>query len=202
MVLNWYGLTTFRLQENGLAMLFDPADEKSGLKIPRMQNDITLFSHPSGFRKDSSFVINSPGEYEIKGAFIYGIPTNGEVGTDKIIYLIEINGVRLAHLGSLKQSKLSPGQLEKLEGVDILLLPVGGGEALTAKQATEVISQLEPRVVVPMNYKTPGVKVKLDGLEAFKKEIGVKFESVDKLKISQKDLPEEETRFVVIEPSQ
>ena len=198
MIINWYGLTAFRLQENGLSMVFDPDGE---VKLPRMQNDLTLFTRTLQGRKDSSFVINSPGEYEVKGAFVYGIPANGEAGIFKVIYLVEAGGVRLAHLGALRQSKLSQVQLEKLEGVDILLLPVGGGDALTAKQAMEVISQLEPRVIVPMNYKTPGIKAKLDGLEAFKKEAGGKFETVDKLKITRKELPEEETRYIVIEPS-
>ncbi len=202
MIINWFGLTTFRIQENGTSLLFDPPAENVGLKLPRMQNDVILYTHPENIKKkDNSFIIANPGEYEIKGVFVYGIPANGEVGTQKSIYLIEIDGVRLAHLGTLKQAKLSQSQLERLEGIDILLLPVGGGDALGAKQAAEVISQLEPRVVVPMNYKTPGVKIKLDILDVFKKEVSAKFETVDKLRISRKDLPEEETRFIVLEPT-
>lgn len=183
-------------------MLFDPFESNSGLKLPRMQNDITLFSQEQAkIKKDSSFVISSPGEYEIKEVFIYGISATFEEGEGKkIIYLVEHEGIRLAHLGQLNQVKLSEGQLETLEGVDILMVPVGNGNALSAKQAMEIISQLEPRVVVPMNYQLPGLKVKLDSLDKFKKEVGAKFETVDKLKISRKDLPEEETRFVVIEP--
>jgi len=200
MIIQYLGLTSFRIQENSVSILFDLPDEASGLKLPRMQNDIILASTKTvkKIKTDKSFVISTPGEFEVKGIFIYGINANGEEN-NKIIYLVEIAGVRVAHLGKLNQSKLSQHQLEMLEGVDILLLPVGGGEALSSKQSSEIINQLEPRVIIPMNYQLPGLKVKLDTLDVFKKEIGAKFETVDKLKISQKDLPEEDTRFIVIE---
>jgi len=200
MIINWYGLSCFRLQNNGTSLLIDPLPEASGLKMPRMQNDITLFTQAGLDKKASGFAISSPGEYEVKSIFIYGLAgENGEAG--KIIYLIEAEGIRLAHLGSVKQAKFSQAQLERLDNVDILFLPVGGGDGLSSKQAAEVISALEPRLVVPMNYQIPGLKFKLENLEDFKKEVGGNFETVDKLKISKKDLPEEETRLVVIEPS-
>lgn len=204
MTIYYFGLTCFRVQDGGASLLFNPflSSINAGLKLPRMQNDIILYSqHPEErINKQNSFVITTPGEYEVSGVFIYGIAANGEAGSSQnIIYLAEIEGVRLAHLGSLGQTSLSEKQLECLEGVDILLVPVGGGGALNAKQAAEIISELEPRVVVPMNYQLPGIKAKLNSLEEFKKEIGGKFETVDKLKINKKDLPEEETKFFVIQ---
>ena len=149
-----------------------------------------------GFSKQVN-VINHVEDWD-KGLFHYQIKAtliNKQTG------LIEAEGIRLAHLGSVKQAKFSQAQLERLDNVDILFLPVGGGDGLSSKQAAEVISALEPRLVVPMNYQIPGLKFKLENLEDFKKEVGGNFETVDKLKISKKDLPEEETRLVVIEPS-
>ncbi len=212
MVINYFGLTSFRLQETGVSLLFNPAPSSSGLVLPRMQNDIIVFSQaPLELpKKDNSFIISTPGEYEVKGIFIYGLEQNGqagslqlgEAGKQNIIYLLEFEGVRLVHLGLPKpQASLSAKQLERLEGVDILMVPIGGNGSLSAKQAAEVINELEPRMVIPMNYQLSGLKLKLDSLEAFKKEIGGHFETVDKIKVSRKELPEEETKFVVIEPS-
>ncbi|MCX6785631.1 MAG: MBL fold metallo-hydrolase [Candidatus Komeilibacteria bacterium] len=205
MTIYYFGLTCFRVQDGGASLLFDPFPEnqKAGLKLPRMQNDIILYSArpEEKVSKENSFVITTPGEYEISGVFVYGIPAGGEGADQKIIYLTEIEGVRIAHLGLIKDGKLSDKQLERLEGVDILMVPIGGNDSLNAKQAAEIINELEPRVVIPMNYQLPGIKTKLNTLEEFKKEMGGKFETVDKLKIGKKDLPEEETKFFILEQS-
>jgi len=198
MIINYLGLSAFRLQINGTSILLDPPAEDGGLKLPRMQNDIVVYSQTgAGDRKDKSFVIDSAGEYEVKEIFIYGL----EAEDGRLIYLIEAENMRLAHLAGLSQTKLTPEQLERLEGADVLFIPVGGGNSLTAKQAAELVSQLEPRLVIPMNYKIPGVKLKLDSADDFKKEIGGKFETINKLKLIRKDLPEEETSFVIINPA-
>ncbi len=202
MIITYYGLTCFRLQVNGLSLLIDPVDVKTGLKLPRMQNDIMLLSHgpKSKASSDKTFLADCPGEYEIKGCFIYGIPVNNNKES-KVMFLVELEGIRIAHLGILAQPKLTETQLDKLEGVDILMVPVGGGESLTSNQATEIISDLEPRLVIPMYYQLPGLKIKLDSLEKFKKELAVKSESADKLKITKKELLQEETRMVILNPA-
>lgn len=169
-----------------------------------MQNDIALFTNnPEAKGKgEQSFTISTAGEYEVKDIFIYGLPADpGGSNKDGLIYLIETEGIHLAHLGKIKSTKLSEKQLERLEGVDILILPVGGSDGLKAEAAAELISELEPRVVIPMNYQLPGLKVKLDSLDSFKKAVGGNFETIDKYKVSRKDLPEEETNFIIIEPS-
>jgi L-ascorbate metabolism protein UlaG (beta-lactamase superfamily) len=198
MIINYLGLSAFRLQINGTSILLDPPAEASGLKLSRMQNDIVIYSQAGiGDKKDKSFVIDLAGEYEVKEIFIYGLETED----GRLIYLIETENMRLVHLGGLSQVKLTPEQLERLEGADVLFVPVGGGDSLTAKQAAELVNQLEPRLVIPMNYKIPGVKLKLDSLDDFKKEMGGKFETTDKLKLARKDLPEEETNFIIINPA-
>jgi L-ascorbate metabolism protein UlaG (beta-lactamase superfamily) len=138
---------------------------------------------------------------------IYGIPAfhdnaNGSERGENTIYLIQGEEMWLAHLGDLGQKSLTDDQLSHLEDIDVLLLPVGGaGATLDAKAAGEVISQIEPRVVIPMHYALPGLKFKFDGVEKFVKEIGIKPENVEeKIRLQKKDLPQEETKLIIIQP--
>lgn len=203
MTILYYGLNCFRLQANGLSLLIDPFDEKVGLTLPRMQNDILLLSQAEGLAKKSgekTMIIRGPGEYEVQGCFIYGWPVAGE-GVGQTLYLIEAEGIKIVYLGLLHKEKLTEEQLEKLEEADILMVPVGGGESLNSAQAATLVNDLEPRIVIPMYYQLPGLKLKLEGVEKFKKELGAKSEEVDKLKISKKELPQEEIRLTIIQPS-
>lgn len=197
MTIYFYGLNTIRLQDGGVSVLLDPTEETKGSL--RTQNDLILLSSKSeDLKKDSSFMIDAPGEYEAKGIFVYAF--NPEKELDKLAYVVEMEGMKIAHLGHLKVTDFSEKDLERLENADILLIPIGGEDGYTAKQAMSVINQFEPKMVIPVNYATTGIKAGLESLETFKKEAGAQFETVDKLKINKKDLPEEETRFVVIEP--
>ena len=110
-----------------------------------------------------------------------------------------MEGMKMAHLGGLKVTDFSEKDLERLGNADILLISVGGENGYTAKQAVNVVNQFEPRIVVPINYAIPDLKVKRESLEVFKKESGAQFETTDKFKIAKKDLPEEKTHFVIIE---
>lgn len=196
MTIYFYGLNTVRLQDGGVSILIDPSEEtKASL---RSQNEIILLSGKNeDLKKNGSFVIDAPGEYEVKGIFIYAFNPAKEPG--KMAYVVEMEGIKIAHLGHLQETAFSETDLEKLEDADILLVPVGGEDGYQAKQAVTVINALEPRLVVPINYQTAGLKGKLTGVEVFKKEAGANFETVDKLKINKKDLPEEETRYVIVE---
>lgn len=202
MVITHFGLTCFRIQNNIISVLIDPFDKSTGLELPRMQNDIILLSQGSKIKSssDKTFVVSGPGEYEIKNVFVYGIPALGDQDNGTM-FLIQEQGINLLHLGLIKQLKLTEGQKEKLEEVDILMIPVGGGDSLTTKQAAGVVNELEPRIVIPMYYGLPKLKIKLDSVDKFKKELAAKSEKVDKLKISKKELPQEETKIVIIEPS-
>ena len=201
MTILYYGLNCFRLQTNGLSLLIDPFDEKAGLTLPRMQNDILLLSHPEGVKKsgEKTMVISGPGEYEVQGCFIYGWPVANEA-IGQTLYLIEVEGIKIVYLGLLRKEKLTQEQLEKLEEADILMIPIGGGESLNSAQAATLVNDLEPKVVIPMYYQLPGLKLKLEGVEKFKKELGAKSEEVDKLKITKKELPQEEIRLTIIQP--
>ena len=154
----------------------------------------------------SPFLIQGPGEYERKDIFVQGIPSyhddkDGKERGRNTIYTIEAEEMNLCHLGDFGEKELSPEQLEKIGDVDILMVPIGGMFTLDAKGAAKIISQIEPRIVIPMHYSLPKLKVKIDGLEPFLKEMGQKSaESQPKLLIKKKDLTAEETKVVVLTP--
>ncbi|OGY43339.1 MAG: hypothetical protein A3J62_03125 [Candidatus Buchananbacteria bacterium RIFCSPHIGHO2_02_FULL_38_8] len=211
MIINWFGQTCFKIQGEKSIVVTDPLDKSCGLKTPRLSADIVTISHyenrenaeaVKGVAEGNPFIVDEPGEYEIKNAFIYGIPLNQEEGKGNIIYRIEVDNISIAHLGNLNHA-LANGQIEKLEGIDILLIPTGGNYTIDSKQATEIISQLEPRIVIPMHYNVPGLKLKnkIDGVDKFCKEIGVcPTEKINKFKILKKDLPQEEMKVIVMQP--
>ncbi|MFH1112003.1 MAG: MBL fold metallo-hydrolase [Patescibacteria group bacterium] len=216
MNIEWFGQSCIKIQTkpgpNGeVTVIFDPFDPaKVGLKLPKLSGDIVAITHDhfdhnylAGVSGDY-FLIKGPGEYEVKQTFIYGIPgfhdnTGGSERGPITMYLLESEGMLLAHMGDLGQTQLTDEQLEQLEGVDILILPVGGVYTIDAKQAVEIISQIEPRIVIPIHYALPGSKIKLDNLDKFLKVMGIKnSEAVAKFKISKKDLPVEETKVIVL----
>jgi L-ascorbate metabolism protein UlaG (beta-lactamase superfamily) len=139
-------------------------------------------------------IIKGPGEYEISGILIIGIAAfhdtqRGQVRGKNTIYVMEIDGVSVCHLGDLGHV-LSSEQVEEIGTVDVLLLPVGGGSTINAPIASEVIRQLEPKAVVPMHYKTTAIKRTLDSVDVFLKEMGMgQIESRPKISLSKSNLP-------------
>lgn len=213
MLLNWYGQTCFRIQEKigneMVTIVTDPFDKNSGLKIPRLEADILTISydHPSHNNieavKGSPYLIKAAGEYDIKGISIDGVDSYFEAKDDKakdknIIYRFELDSISLVHLGVLGQ-ELDDKQLEKIASPDILLIPVGNEIAIGAKRAVEIIARIEPRIVVPMYYKLPGLKDSLETVDKFIKELGIKPRQEEKLKVSKKDLPQEETELIILQ---
>jgi L-ascorbate metabolism protein UlaG (beta-lactamase superfamily) len=144
--------------------------------------------------------LDGPGEYEIGNVFITGIVTKGAGHEDgNVIFLFDYDGLKIAHLGDLDKVP-SQTEIEALEEVNILLLPVGGGKSLNAAQASELVSMLEPNIVVPMHYQLPGLNLELDDIDRFLKEMGVTEPTEeDSLKVSSSNLPEE-TETVILVP--
>lgn len=217
MIITYLGHSCFKLEgkENQAVLITDPFNADYGLKVPKMEADILTISHE---HKDHSnaeavkvtdgkpFTINMAGEYEIKGVLIYGIPSyhDNEQGVKRganIIYRIEMDNISIAHLGDLGHIP-SNEIFEKLEGVDVLLIPVGGTYTIGAKEAANIISQIEPRIVVPMHYNDNNLKMDdIDTVEPFLKEMGVsKPESINKLKLTKNDLPQGTMQVVVMSP--
>ncbi len=180
MEITWHGLSCFRMKERNLAaVVTDPYDGSLGLPPLRLRSDVVTISHNarghnyaeavSGYR----FALTGPGEYEIGGVFITGIVTAHEARTTQnVLFVFEFNGLTIAHLGDMSKVP-SQTQIEALEMVNVLLAPVGGGNSLNAAQAAELVSMLEPNIVVPMHYQLPGLELELDGVERFLNEMGV-----------------------------
>ncbi len=216
MYISYLGHSCFKLQDkigsDGVVVVTDPFDaDMVGLKMPSFEADIVTISHDhkdhnniKAIRKNP-FIVRAAGEYEVNGVFIEGLDSchDASEGVNygaNIIYRLEIDDISVTHLGDLGTT-LDTKQLEKLEGTDILLVPVGGLYTLDAVKAVEVINQIEPRIVIPMHYQLPGGKIKLDGLDKFIKELGLKPTNEEKLKISKKELPAEDMELVVLSVS-
>lgn len=181
--------------------MIDPYENSTGLRFPRtLSADVVIssenhaHSNNVGAVDGSPFVVREPGEYEVKGIFVYGIsaPREGQKNKNgRLIFRIVGEGLSLAHLGALDRP-LTNEELAHFENVDVLMLPVGGGEVLDPKRANEIITQIEPRLVIPMFYALPNLKMKLESVEKFLKVTGAgKPEALPRLKIGKRDIPEE-----------
>jgi len=205
----WLGHSCFRLRSREGVVLTDPCGPASGYSIGKPTADIVTISHDHPGHNHRNAVagkpifIDAPGEYEIAGVFIAGVPTfhDAHKGAERgknLAYVIEMDELRLCHLGDLGHLPTSD-QLEEMSGVDVLLVPVGGHSALDATQAAEVVSILEPRVVIPMHYLTPQATANLDSLQRFLKEMGLAdAEPVARLSLTRSTLPHE-TQVTVLD---
>ena len=213
MHITYLGHSCFKLQDKtgseGVTIITDPFDKTVGFGVPHFEADIVTISHNHYDHNNTSavrgapFVADTAGEYDIKGVSVEGIDSyhddkEGKERGKNIIFRISIDDVLVVHLGDLGQSALDTKQLEKLERTDVLLIPVGGKYTIDAKRAVEVISQIEPRIVIPMHYKIGPSKMDIDGVDKFVKELGIKPRYEDKLKVSKKDLPQEEMELVIL----
>lgn len=209
------GHASFRLRGKLASLVTDPYDSAMvGLKFPKnTEADIVTVSHDHPDHNKVSavsgtpFVVRGPGEYEIKGVSVIGISTfhdaeEGKVRGKNTAYRIEIDGVRFAHLGDLGH-QLTSQQLEIIDGVDVLFVPVGGFYTIDAKVAAAVVSDIEPKIVIPMHYQVPGLKSelfeKLSPVAVFLKEMGKEgITAVPKLTVTKDKLPAE-MQVVVLE---
>jgi L-ascorbate metabolism protein UlaG (beta-lactamase superfamily) len=211
MEITWYGHSCFRLAERNFAtVVTDPFDNQTaGYEALKLKADIVTVSHDapghnnSGAVKGATHVLTGPGEFEIGGVFITAVQTDsvGKKAKEKIrntVYVFDYDGITVAHLGDLQQIP-TQGEIELLGTVKVAIIPDGGGNSLNAAKAAEVISMLEPNLVVPMHYATPDSKISLDPLNKFIKEMGLsKPESQPLLKVLRSSLPAE-THVVVLD---
>jgi L-ascorbate metabolism protein UlaG (beta-lactamase superfamily) len=198
MQISWLGLSCFEITAttaNGeVSVVIDPYGNETGLRFPRtLEADIACVSHDDEDANNlsavggSPFVADMPGEFEVKDVFVYATRAEGT-----LLFRIEAEGMSLAHLGCLGRA-LTDKELEALGAIDVLMVPVGGGRVLDPKLAAEVISQVEPRAVIPMTHAIPNVKEKLASVDDFCKALGAcRREQSNKYKFSRKDLPEED----------
>jgi L-ascorbate metabolism protein UlaG (beta-lactamase superfamily) len=205
----WLGHGCFRLRGRSAAVVTDPYPPAIGLKLQRLDADIVTVSHAHDNHSYTQAVreayeIRGPGEYEVAGVSVIGIPTyhDAEKGARhgrNTVYLFEIDDLRVCHLGDLGH-KLDDAEAETVAAPDVLLVPVGGRTSINAAEAAEVVRQLEPRYVVPMHYAIPGLKITLDPIDKFLKEMGLTaVEPQPKLTV-QKSSGEYDTKVVLLEP--
>lgn len=206
MEITWLGHSCFRLRSRDVSLVIDPPDKATGYSLPRLNADIVLVSHDHPGHNNiaavagATKVLTGPGEYEIKGVPIVGVHTahDGERGKRRggnVAWLAQLDEVTVCHLGDLG-APLTSEQAELLGGVDVLLVPVGGHNTLGAAQAAEVVTLLEPKVVVPMHFQTETRKgeAKLDPVDAFLREQGAHdLQPQPKLTLTRNNLPEETT---------
>ena len=203
MQITWYGHSCFRLRSRNGTVVTDPYGDDIGYRLPRIRADIVTVTHEHPDHdnvkavKGKPKVIGGPGEYEIQGIFVIGIPiryqdTPKQAGIRNTMYLMELDGVTVCHLGDLRRVP-TQAQVEELGDVDVLLIPVGGGSTLGAAKASEVISLLEPKIVIPMHYQTKLLRgLKLQAVGQFLKEMGIKeVEPQDELKVTKSGMPSE-----------
>lgn len=212
MEIDWFGHSCFRLRTREVTVVNDPYEKAIGLSFPRPRADLVTISHnheghdyAEGVRGEPK-IISGPGEYEIRGVFVTGVQTfhdkrNGRDRGKNTAYVMTIDGVNICHLGDLGHVP-SQTQAESFGNVDILLIPVGGITTINASDAAEVVALFEPQIVIPMHYRVPDLAYKLESVDKFVKEMGVKKpETVESLKANKDSLPKE-TQVVLLEMKQ
>jgi L-ascorbate metabolism protein UlaG (beta-lactamase superfamily) len=198
-----------RVKGKSASVVFDPYDsEYTGLSPLKLSSDIVCVTHDhkdhnnfgviKGIEEGKEpFVISGPGEYEISGVNIVGVSSfhddkEGEERGKNTIYHATIDDVNFVHLGDLGQKTLTDDQVEELSACDVLFIPVGSFYTISAKDAPDIISQLEPKVIIPIHYKLPNLKFELDEVSNFLAAMGKeKIEAQQKFSVSKEKLPEE-----------
>ncbi len=216
MDITFLGHASFRLKGKIASLVTDPFDSKVvGFSFPKVSADIVTISHQhddhnkAELVKDVKKVVSGPGEYEINDVSIIGISTfhddkKGAKRGKNTIYVIEMDGQRIVHLGDLGH-KLSEKFVEKAGSVDVLMIPVGGEYTIDATQATELVRAIEPRITIPMHFKVPKLNPetfsKISSVEPFLTQIGLPVEKINKLNVSIGAI-EEEQKVVLLENKQ
>ena len=212
MEIDWFGHACFRLRGRDGTVIADPYGKDIGLSFARPRGDIVTISHAhpghsfaKGVKGDPK-VIDGPGEYEIKNVFVTGVPSahdkkGGKERGANTIYVFDIDGLSICHLGDLGHVPTQT-QIEALGNVNVLLVPVGGVSTINAGEAAEIVSMLEPQLVIPMHFFHPELQFKLDPVTKFFKEMGVKApDPVASIKVTKDSLPSE-TQVILLEAKQ
>ena len=210
MKIKCYGHSCFELQLNdGIKVITDPFDESVGYEVPGLECDIVTVSHEHHDHNNlyavngDYILINNTGNYEAKGIAIEGILTyhDDDMGRKRgknIVYKYTIDGMTLCHLGDLGHI-LEVEQLEKLKGLDVLLIPVGGIYTINSIQAAELVKQLSPKVIIPMHYKTEKLKFDLEPVDNFVRAFEtVKYVNESVLEI-HKGMIDEDNRVIIMQ---
>lgn len=205
----WHGQNCFKIVSGDVTLITDPFGKNLGLKPPRTSASIVTLSNNDTYSaeeiKDNPLIFNTPGEYEAKGVLMHGLwsyrdKEQGKKRGLNYAFTIELENIRICHLGDI--GHLLDEKLEsKIDGVDILMIPIGGHDTIDAKTAAKIVQQIEPGIVIPMHYKLPGLKTALDDLKPFLKEMGAQtVKPMPKLRTLKKLIPIQKTEVVALSP--
>jgi L-ascorbate metabolism protein UlaG (beta-lactamase superfamily) len=213
MEITYLGHSSFRIRGKNATLVTDPFDPAMvGLKFSKLSADIVTISHDHQDHNkvdlvtDSKKVIDGPGEYEINGVSIIGIQTyhdedSGSKRGKNTLYVYEIDGLRLAHLGDLGH-KLSDEVLEEIGTLDILMVPVGGVFTVGPEEAAAIVRDIEPAIVLPMHFRVAGLNPEnfseLSDVAHFVQDAALPSVEMDKLVIKKEDIPEGEKKIVLL----
>lgn len=213
MTIRYLGHASFLIKAKEGTIVIDPFNpDKVGFRFPKVSADIVLSTHDHTDHNNveavggDPFVIRGPGEYEVSGIKVWGFPTfhdkkQGAERGKNTVYLFEAEGLTICHLGDLGHL-LSEKTAEEIGSPDVLLIPTGGIYTIDHEEAAKVAAQLEPKIIIPMHFKVPGIKESfkdLSEVSAFLEEMGLPagkagvtgIETQDKLKVTKASLPEE-----------
>jgi L-ascorbate metabolism protein UlaG (beta-lactamase superfamily) len=204
MELSWLGHSCFRLRGRDITIVTDPFDGKLGLTLAKVSANVVTVSHDEPNHNAIAAVEGGPrvvagaGEYELAGVMITGVTTPRPAGQSRDVprntaYLVELDDISICHLGDLA-APLGSDQVTVVKDADVLLVPVGGHCTIDGAQAAEIVAQVEPKLVVPMHYRTPGVRLELDPVDRFCREIGAaELTPQPRLNITRGSLPDQLT---------
>jgi L-ascorbate metabolism protein UlaG (beta-lactamase superfamily) len=215
MVITYLGGEFVKIQFGDTTLAFNPISKDSKLPTAKFGADIVLVSlnHPDmngvdqvSFGDKKAFAVTGPGEYEIKGVFIKGLPSEsgydglptGQAGEKRVntVYIVALEGMNICYLGAIDQSELPKEAEEAIDGVDILFVPIGGSGVLDPAKAYKLAVSIGPKIMIPMHYGDLGGK---DSLKAFLKEAGESPKPEARLTLKKKDLEGKEAEVVVLE---
>ncbi len=206
MEITWLGRNCFRIRGREGVVITDPPPPASGYKIGKPPAEVVTLSNrdEAGYNSleavgGTPVVLDAPGEYEIGGILVEGVPTKREDGRRNMVFVFELDGIKVGHLGLLTGAPATE-VMEQLK-VEILLIPVGGGNALGGRAAQDVMTAIDPNIAIPMNYKTDQERMDLEPLERFIKETGAKVEPQPRLQVTRSGLPTD-LAVMVLQPKQ
>jgi L-ascorbate metabolism protein UlaG (beta-lactamase superfamily) len=216
MNIQYYGHSCFKITTkpagratDDVVIFTDPFDRSIGLRPPQGQANLVFVSHDhydhnnASILKGEPIILNTPGEYSARGINATGIDSHhdenqGEDRGHNTIFVFESEGIRICHLGDLG-SELTPKQLEDIDGIDILMIPVGGKFTIDGKKAAEIVRRIEPKIVIPMHYKTSGLTINIEDEKKFCNEMGNCPKSkIMKINVKEKDLEGKNMEVVIM----
>ena len=209
MEIAWLGHASIRIKGVDASLITDPFPNSLGITMAEEKADVVTVSNPhpnysnvEGVGGDPR-VIDGPGEYEIGGYYISGTATASRGGEEEpaivnTIYTIRAEGVTICHLGVLSQP-LSPGQTQRLNDTDVLIVPAGGGRTIEPAAAADLVNAISPRIVIPVHYATEEVSAELQPVDTFLGQIGVsEVAPQPRLNVTATNLPKDQ-RVVLLQ---